>query len=236
MLQNLCAATWVNWVVDGVVAVVCIIFGIIAAKKGFITSLFTLISTIVSLIVAICLVSSVLTWTNGIFGLQGVLRGTLTNALGGLEVFQTDVSNAGIHAALANKGLPGFLCDMIIEQVGDSTIPEGTTLAMLAGPALGDLATSLICGIALFFIMKLLLLIVRGIINSIVEKIPLADALNGLLGFAIGVFKGLLLVSLVLSIVSLIPAEGITAFFADCTVTGWLYFSNPILSILSWII
>ncbi|MBQ8323150.1 MAG: CvpA family protein [Clostridia bacterium] len=58
-----------NYLIDGLVIVVLLIYTISCAKKGFIECLFGLISTVASFALAFMLMNSVVEWTNGFFGL-----------------------------------------------------------------------------------------------------------------------------------------------------------------------
>ena len=178
----------------------------------------------------------VLDWTNGLFGLEGVLEKGCANAFAKIKGFDIDVSNQGIETALADKNIPKFLIKMVVEEFGDSTIATGTTIAMLVGQSLGGLIAGLICWVVIFLVVKGLLFIVRKIITGILEQIPIVGKLNHGLGFAVGAVKAILIFSAIVAIFSIIPSQGISNFFNECIVVGWLYNSNPINVILSWIL
>ena len=74
-------ASWTNYAVDAI-AIVCIfLFAISNAKKGFVECFFGFISTILAVIVAFLFMKGVLSWTGGLFGLQGVIENAAVNAL-----------------------------------------------------------------------------------------------------------------------------------------------------------
>ena len=229
-------ATWVNYAVDALVIVVIVLFAASSAKKGFVECFFGFISTIVAVIAAFTFMKGVLIWTEGLFGLQGVIEDAVVGGLTNIEGFGIDVSAAGIEAALADKNLPSFLINAIVSSVGNQEVPLGTTLAMIVGGSIAEFTATLICWFAVFLIVKLLLKLVRGVLNSIVEALPIVGSLNHLLGFVVGGIKGLLIVCGVIAVIALVPAEGLNVFLSECTLVRWLYNSNPLHVIFSWII
>ncbi len=235
MLNGLCA-TWANTAVDIIVIVVLAIFAIVGAKKGFVECFFGFVSTIVAIILAFSLAQPVLGWTGGLFGLQGVIEQACIDAFAGINGFGMDVSNEGLSAMLAEQNLPQFLVDMVVGSVGNSEIPAGTTLAMLVGQPLGQLASTLISGVVVFIIAKLLLCIVKSLVSAIVQRLPIVGTLNGLLGLLVGALQGLLIVSAVVAVLGVIPVDGMALFFNECAVLGWLYNQNFINVILGWIL
>lgn len=229
-------ATWVNYALDAVVIVVIFMFAVSSAKKGFVECFFGFISTILAVIAAFTFMKGVLIWTDGLFGLQNVIEEAVIGSLDKIEGFGVDVSAAGIEAALVGKNLPSFLIDAIVSGVGNQEVPLGTTLAMVVGGTIAEFMATLVAWLVVFLIVKLLLKLVRGILNSIVEALPIVGSLNHLLGFVVGGIKGLLIVCGVVAVLALIPAEGMNVFLSECTIVRWLYNSNPLHVIFSWII
>lgn len=232
-IYNLCA--WQHYVADGVVLLGLLTFGLLAAKKGFVHCFFGFISTILSLAVAFLFMNAVINWTGGLFGLQTWFNETCVNALDNVVGFDVDISAGGIASALEGK-LPSFLITLIIDSVADKTLPYGTTVAMVAGEALGGIITGFVAWLLLFILMKLLLKLIEKLVSSIVENLPIVGAINSLLGFAVGALEGMLVVSGVVAVLSFLPIEGLTTFFNECILVKWLYHDNPINVILSWII
>ncbi len=226
----------VNYVIDGAVLALVLVLAAKGARKGFVDCFFGFISTIVAIIAAFLLMKGVLSWTDGIFGLQGVIENAVVGSLGKVVGFDIDVSAAGIEAALADKNLPSFLVDSVVKSVGNTQLPQGTTLAMVVGGSIAEFAATLIAWLLTFIAVKLLLKLVRGVLTAVVEKLPLVGTLNHLLGFAVGGLQGLLIASGVIAVFALVPAEGLTVFFNECIVTGWLYNNNPIYVVFGWFI
>ena len=228
--------TWANYAADAVVIILICIFAVSSAKKGFVECFFGFISTVLAVIAAFTFMKGVLSWTDGLFGLQGLIENAVVEGLSKVTGFDIDVSSAGIEAALEDKNLPSFLINAVVESVGNQELPLGTTLAMLVGGTIADFTATLVAWLAIFLIVKLLLKLVRHVLNSIVEALPIVGSLNHLLGFAVGGIKGLLIVCGVIAVLALIPTAGVNAFFNECTIVRWLYNNNPLHVIFSWII
>lgn len=226
----------VNYVIDILAVIVIIGVAIVSAKRGFADCLFGFISTIVAILLAFLLLKPIMNWTNGLFGLQGALENGCTTVLSKIKGFSMDISNQGISEALAGKALPQFLIDAIVSSVGNESIPVGTTIAMLAGDALGGFIAGLIAWLVLFFIAKLILMLVKTLVCSVIENLPIVSSLNTLLGFVLGVLQGLLIISAIVAVLSILPIPSASTFFSNCMFVGWLYNHNPINVIVGWIV
>ena len=235
MQTSLLAAAAV-YIVDAIALLAILIFAVRAAKKGFVDCLFGLISTIGALLIALIFTKAFLSLTGGLFGLQGVIENACVNTLAGVTGFNIDISAQGVENALADKNLPAFLIDMVMENYQGSDIPYGTTLAMLVGGELGGLATTLVAGFALFLIAKLVLRILKNVISGVVQSIPIVGTLDSALGFVLGILQGVLIVSVAIAVLALIPSESITAFFSEGILVNFLFHNNPIHVVLGWII
>lgn len=234
-LSGLCAKTG-NIIADILVCIVVLIFALVAMERGFVDCLFSLISTLLAIILAFILVKPFLTWTNGLFGLAGALEKGCTNFFSKIKGFDLDISSAGIQALLEEKKLPKFLIESVLDGVGNSSLPAGTTIAMILGQRMSGFAMTLLGFVVLFFLVKLLLFLTRGILSSIIERLPVVNSVNRILGFTVGLLQGFLIVSAVIAVFAIIPWGTMNAFFNDCLFIGWLYNHNPIHFVFSWII
>ena len=235
MLLNLCAG-WQHYALDGVMVVLLLTLGFLDGKKGLIGCLFSLLSVLVATGFAFLFMNLLLQITGGLFGLQTVLEDACVRVFSGIQGFNFDVSNQGISAALADKNIPAFLIDAVLEEYGNATIPAGTTIASLVGTSLGGIIAGLISWVILFFIGQLILLLVKQFLTAIIERLPLIGKINYALGFAVGVIRGTLIVSAVLAIISIIPSTGIGEYLSQTLLLRGLYNHNPINEILSWIL
>lgn len=217
------------YAVDICFAIVLLVSAFAGAKKGFIKCVFGLVATLVALILAITLASTVAGLLPSVFGAEGSLAGKLETTFVKWKGFDTDISASGVEAALENVTLPGFIKDSIVKMAGEmNDLPEGATLASLAAPVVAQFLGLLICGILIFIVARLLLLLIEKILTKIVNSWGLAAMLNRTLGFAAGLLEALIFICGALAILSLIPVEGITTFFDKTLVLKYLYHQNPL--------
>ena len=229
---------WYHWLGDLIVLIFIVVFAIVCAKRGFIDCFFSFVSTILSLVVAFSLAKSVLGWTNGLFGLQGFLDEKLVVAFSKMTGFNEDISAQGVESALqsGNVNVPAILGRLILNWVGQSDVEAGTTLGMLCGGAVSQLACTLLCGVALYFLTQLILLLLKGILNGIANSITAVEAVNTTLGAIVGIVESVLLVCVVLSVLTLFPSVTISGYLNTSILLGFLYNHNPLVLLLSAIL
>ena len=235
-VYGLCAAKLTNYLVDIIVVVVLVGFALVCARKGFIECFFNFVSTVAAVFVALLLAKAVISLTGGLFGLQDTFESSFEKAFLKIEGFDLDISIGGLQNALAEKNIPNFLVEMVVDTFGNKEIVAGTTLAMVVGGTLAKYAVTLITWIALFLLTKLVTGILKSILTALAEKITLIGKLNTLLGCAVGLIEGLLLIYGVLSVLALIPSDTITAYLNGSLFVGWLYNNNLINLLLGWIV
>jgi uncharacterized membrane protein required for colicin V production len=226
----------VSIIIDILVVLVILVVGLVSAKKGFVECLFGFLATIAAIVLAFLLMKPITSWTGGLFGLEGVLGNACTGVFAKVKPFTIDISNQGISEALAGQKLPQFLIDTIIKEWGNASIPHGTTIAILAGDALGGFITGLIVWVLLFVLGKLLMSLLGKVIGGVVSAIPIVGGLNRLLGFALGLIQGTLIISGIIAVISILPIPNATMFFNNGLLIKLLYNHNPLNVILGWIL
>ncbi len=232
MLYNLCAGTS-GIIVDVIVAVVMLGFVLGSAKKGFITCLFGFVSTLLALFIAVSLAKSVTELTGGFFGVQELLESKWVETFSKKSGFNIDISGQDLEGLLATQDLPAILVSSILKN-HTGTLAAGTTLAMVVGSTAAQLSATLITGIALFIVTKLLIKIVRRVFNQIAEKIKLLGAINKLLGAIVGFIKIVLIISLIVSILSIIPSSANMKLLTESAILSYLYNHNPLFVMIGW--
>ena len=221
------------YIADIVCAVMLLVSALVGAKKGFVKCFFGLISTLVALVLAFALASTAVGLFPSLFGGGGSLAGKFEGTFLKWSGFDMDVSAGGIEAALESVSLPGFVKDVIVKNVGEvNDLAPGTTLAAVVAPVAAQFVGLLICGLVIFIVAKLLLFLVERILTKIVNSWSVASAVNGLLGFAVGLLKAAILICGILAILALIPSEGIVSFFDETLFLKYLYNDNPLTKIL----
>jgi hypothetical protein len=233
------AATFnLEYIADIAFILVMLIWAIVDAKKGFINCFFSFVTAIVCTLAVLFLSAPVLEWTGGLFGLEGIIQGGLGDWLSTIKPFDIDVSMKGWEAYLEEMQLPDFLMEALLAEiegfVGD--IPAGTLLGQFMGNVVGSFLSIILYGIAVFIIVKLIMLLLRGLLNKVVCSCKFFEKINLLGGLVAGAFKGFAVVCIVLALLSLITVPEISAFFDKTLILNGLYHDNPVLVVFSWFV
>ena len=227
-----------EYIADIVFLVGLAIWAIIDGKKGFITCFFSFVSAVACAIGVLFLSAPVLKMTNGLFGIETWMQDGLGSWLSTIRPFDLDISTEGWRATLDTMALPAFLKEAVLEEiaayVGD--IPAGTMLGQYVGSAIGSFLATVICGALVFIIIKLLMLLLRGVLNKVAKASTFISKINVLGGILAGSFKTIAVVSILLALLSLIPLEWLTNFFNNTLILKGMYNNNPILTVFSWFI
>lgn len=235
-LYALCAAGPWGYISDVVIVLVFFVFVFICGKRGFINVLFSFASNIVALFGAIALAKVFVSLTGGLFGLEGALTESFTQTFSKMNGFDVDVAGQDINALLSTGALPALIATLVVKKYSGVTLEAGTTLGMLAGSTVAGLLCSLISGVVLFILLKILIKLLKKIFNLIAKKINLVGKINRILGVLVGFIEGVLIISLVVSILALIPSAAISNFFNNSLILRLLYNHNPIVWMLGWFI
>ena len=233
--NGLLSAHWSNSALDIILVVALVIMGLRGAKKGLIGSLVGVLSTVVALILVFTLAKPFSGWTNGLFGLGDALKVKFTESFAGKEGFNLDISGVGVESALAQYEVPSLFTGFILDHYAGADLPAGTTIAALLGEVTAGWATTFLCGIAIFFLTKLIFRFLGGVLNGVVSCIPILGPINAILGSLIGVLKLVLILSALLAFLSLIPVVSISTYFSQSVILGVLYNNNPLFVIIGWI-
>ena len=175
--------------------------------------------------------------TDGLFGLQALLQTKMQSYFMNLEGFNVDISATGIEAAIKEQNVTGVLAGLIMKLAGkQETIAPGTTLATFLGDKTAGLAVTLISGLVLFILTKIVVWLLKGILNVIAENIKILSGINALLGAVVGFFEAGLIVCAILAVLAVFPNQGIVEYLSKTWFIGKLYASNPLVSLLGLLI
>ena len=216
-------------ILDVAVLVILLVVAIVGYKKGFLKGLVGLVGTVVAFIIAILCAAPVAEMVESAFGMTTNIAGAVEGMLNGMEVFTVPLSDEGLSTALGELGLPGFIADMIIDVVAQLNIEGDPTIAQVVAPVIAGFISTAICGILLFIVSAILLNLFAGLLSKVFDKIPVIGAINHILGLALGLVKGLIVVYIVLGVLSVLPVQGLQDVLAQTTVINWLYETNLIM-------
>ena len=233
--SNLLSANPMGYMLDIIIIVGLFLFVFVCAKRGFINVFFSFVSSVVALFAAVSLAGVFVSITGGLFGVEASLTQSFTKTLSQINGFDIVLSGKNdLELLLSTEKMSAIIATLVAKKYVGADIPEGATLASLVGATFGELLTSLIAGVILFILFKIAIAILRKFFTKLTEKIGLLDKLNRILGMAVGLIEGIFVISLVMSILALIPSPAITEFFNSSLVLKLLYNHNPIVSMLGW--
>ena len=230
-VSALCAVP-TGYILDAVILVGLLIFILICRKRGFIKMFFRFASGLVSVVVAITLAKTVLSATDGLFGLQEHLSIKFTETFSKLKGFDMDISGQDVGALLASGEISTIIATLVAKKYAGVELATGTTLGYLAGTTVAELCCALITGIVLYFGLKIVCRLLGRIFTVLIKKINLLNRVNSILGMVVGFIEAVFVISLLISILTLIPSTAIVEFFNGSLVLRFLYNHNPIVWVL----
>ncbi len=195
---------------DVIALLVILVFLLKDMRKGFIRTIFGLIISVVSILVAFLCADIVTDITNGAFGLRDNVTGSLSATFSSWGL-NFDISQGGVQEALNSKpffkAMP-FLVDMIMEKLPTAEPDAVVYLNDHLASVVGGFTTNIIVGVALFILCRLLLTVVEKILTSLVRNIVFLGSINALLGAVVGLLKGVIVVSLFCMLLTALPMFG----------------------------
>ena len=206
----------------------------ICARKGFINCFFGLVSKAASILIALFFAKIFIELTDGLFGLEELLREKMEVAFAKINGFNEDISQTGIDVAIKEQNISGVLAGLVMKLVGTQTsFPAGTTIAMLVSEKMAGIAVLLSSGVILFFVARIGLRFLKGVLTAIASRITLMNGINMLLGAAVGFLEASLIVCVVLAYFAMFPNATVTEYLGNTLFVGELYANNPLLQIMS---
>lgn len=231
-LGALCAGFPVGYILDAVILLGLFVYVFICAKRGFVKMIFHFASGIVAVIAAIALAKVTVSVTGGLFGLMDTLEVKFTEIFSKQEGFNIPLAaGQDVKALLETKDMVAIIATLVVKKYANVDL-TGKTLAVLAGSTVAELLCTLIAGVALFFLLKIACKSLSKILTAIFKKVKLLGKINSFLGFLLGLLESIFIISVVVSVLALIPSEAMMGFFDGSLVLRLLYNYNPIVWLL----
>lgn len=196
-----------NIVIDLILIAIVAVSAFLAAKKGFIGTVFSLISVILAVILSIALCNHVSGFINDNFvkpSVKSYIIGVVDSSSIGKSY--DDALNS-IDVASTVKSMPDGLkkvlqladidTDEIVEKaqktVSDSKEAKDKLIDSIANP-ISSAISRVIALLVLFVVLSIALWFVCKVITAITKAIPFGKSLNTFGGLALGAVKGLIIV------------------------------------------
>lgn len=182
-----------SFVIDALTVVIVMLFAFISYKKGFASSLVSLMGAAVSIIAAI-----VISKVGAALIYEMFLRDNLRDLIS-QSLTSTEAEAAVLKIIEAVQELPKYIVNMIEFETGGISYEikklagESTQVMLeavmgIAGPII-KMALRGFLFIAVFIICRIVVSII-AFCTKMVRKIPLVGSLDGILGFVFGILKG----------------------------------------------
>lgn len=239
LLNCVCAADAnLGLYADLAVAGVLIIFLIVGLVRGFVSQFFGLIGSLAAFILASLLCGTVVRFLNGTFGLADKLSQTIATGFGSAEWLKFSINEENIRTACSEMALPDFIANFVVNQAANAGGSYENLGAYISG-ALANLIISGITYIVLYFVLKLLIFLLKKLLEKLVT-LPGLNVANRILGCALGLIKGLIVIYVLLFFISIIPAgEGVITSVKQAVdeskLTAFLAEKNLFALLISWV-
>ena len=227
-------------ITDVVLIAILLIFALVGCKKGFVKTFLSTFGTLISLIVAVLLCSSVTNFLETRFSLVTTISESVSGVLAG--VFGEDVMSTTLAQAnpetLNQTNLTAWLITIVLDIKSSSTaFPPETTLNQVISPVFSYYITCVISVIGLFIILKIIFFIIGEVVKGL-HKIKLIGTIDKILGFVLGLIKGLIFIQVLFLIVKIVPlgfCQDVVSYLAVSSVANIIDSINIISLILQTI-
>lgn len=226
-----------NWTADLILIGIIVVFAIIGMKKGLIMSLFTIVSSIISMIGAFILypvVSKVIQNLPFVASFNNQLVNKMqqiqSQKLGGEAVKVT------ANQLLDNLNVPQIIRPQIEKSLGGfSNSSDFGELSSKISNSITNIFVNVISIIVIFILISIIMLFIKGLLKNI-TKLPILHQLDVTGGLFFGIIEGILLIYLTIAFISLFgsnPSIQPIIQAVDKSIIGGLFFrSNFIISFI----
>lgn len=181
-----------------------LVFAVIGLVRGFSKTFLSTFGSLIALICAALLCSATVTTLEKSFGAVSFFTEKSAGAISG--IFGDDVLNATV--AQVNSGsvanLPAWITNIIKNLFNTEAIESTATLREVIAPIFGYYITLIISFVVLFILFKIVLFLVGRLLNKI-TKAKIVGRIDRILGFLLGILKGIVVVQLLIAIINIIP-------------------------------
>ena len=217
-------------IIDLVVILIIVLFALIGRWKGFFKSFLSMFGFFGSLIVAIVFRDQFSAVLNSLFGLQGKLEAVISTRVVEMSpsLAQEVATNTEMIEIINSSNLSPVLKGIFGGLAKSATIVEPMSVADLVVSPIATLCVTVISVIIFFLLIRALVMILNLTIGKVIKKMKVVGRFNKLLGFILGIVKGVVFVGsimVVANVFSLIPAvENFVATNIESSlITKWGY-------------
>ena len=202
--MDLLLTTNLSATVDIVALIFVGVFALWGLIRGFTKTFFSAFGTMLSLLFAVLLCSTVANFLQEKFALVTTISESVSVALS--DAFGAELMNATLRDVsagyLENAGLNGLLVELILSM--QTELPLDTTLNMIICPTVSYYIVLIISVIALFIIFKIIFFLIGEIVKKLYKNRTIAT-FDKFFGFALGLLHGIISLELIIMAISVMP-------------------------------
>ena len=205
------------------------LFAVIGLKKGLVTMVTALTSTIGSFVAAFLLARPIAAALSGAGGIFGSIRESIRKVF--LE--KADNVNQSIGTSIEDLSLPEFLQKPLADKL-DLSAPLSQGAEALAQSVFRLLLTG-IAALVVFIGVLLLFRLVSSVLNAFFSKIPFLNEANRTIGLFAGVVNGVVLLLVIMAVIGLFSPlmPKLSAGIQGSLAARYFYDFNLLLSLLA---
>lgn len=218
-------------IIDFIVIGIMILFMIEGTVKGFVRSIFGLLSFILSILIAKLLYSDLAVILKTTTNMDENLKVWILERLGGnMGEKVADLSSS----QLSSLKIPELLHSDFLVKLHEGNLTE--SLQIQITQLLSDLMINILAVFIIFFASQIVFWLLEKILN-LFTKLPVISQLNRFLGFIFGSLKGVVILyisfALLIPILSFVPQQGITDKINESIIGSELYNNNVVVRFLN---
>ncbi len=207
-------------ILDVIIILILALSAFLGYKKGLVTMVISLAGIIVAIILAISLQNSVAKFLIEKTGLGDSIKTQISDTINQTMLNKEGQVQDESNIEKKDNFISNFIKEDIVAENVD-TVAENITLFIFKG----------ISFIAIFIVTIIIMYIIRMILNLVCE-LPILNSINKIGGLIGGIFKGSLIIFIILAIINLLEPMGfvtpIISFINSSIVTKFLYSYNLI--------
>ncbi len=215
---------------DVLIAVIFIISVLIGMSRGFAAAGKNMISTVLVIILMVCLTTPV---SNLL--LSTPLADTISRSVekSVYNTFEEYSATAGAETIINNLGLPKFISDQLLSQTDRFAVTE-ESIAQSITQSLTSIVLKGITSISIFVVAQLIVMIIFFFLRELLQ-IPVFEKLDTFMGFVMGAVNALLIIYILCGLLMLFTPidkqQTVNSFISTTYVVKYFYNNNYLLKL-----
>ncbi len=204
-------------ILDIVVLVLLLLVALIGFWKGFLNSLLSFCSSILSVTASFFLAKPLASLLNNWFNLATTIGNSIASQINGFFAeFSVEMTGAQIMSEKCSAtGILKFALNFFIKP--EATYIDKADVVSKVGLNAGSLALMAICMIVAYLLIKLVIFLLSKLFGAIKKNCQAINGLDRVLGLVLGIAKGMVIVFAVFVIANLLQSIPAVANFLDTT-------------------